>query len=561
MKVTSIPARVRSIKRYREIFGVLLKYGFDEILDRLKIQDYPSFVRKMLLRRQGREYVHMSRPRRLRLAIEELGPTFIKLGQMLSTRPDLVPVAYIEELKKLQDGVAPFPSREARSIIARELGQDTGSLFRSFEDRPLAAASIAQVHRATTIGGSEIVVKVQRPGIEKKIYLDMEILSDLAAIIKRRFSDQDVWDPVAIVNEFKSWITKELDFYQEARNIDRFGRNFKNDSTLRVPEVFWDLSTPSVLAMEYIDGVPVLDIDALAERGLDPKCIARNGAEAMLKQVFEHGFFHGDPHPGNIKVLENNVIVPLDYGLMGRLSDEMLEQIGDLLAGVVNRDVDAVVKVLLNIRTSGEEVDIQALKTDMGEFIDRYYEAPLYQLNTEQVMNEMFDIISQHRIRIPRDLYLMIKALVVIEGIAETLDPQFDIIAHAKPYVQKVMRRRFDVTKMAREAGKTIGEFRELVDMLPENLRHIVMKLRLGQLGVNMYHRGLGDLIREIDQSSNRLSFSLIIAALIIGSSFIMQIDRGPTLWGYPIIGFVGYLFAAVLGVWLVLSIVRSGKM
>ncbi len=561
MNVTGLPKRVRSIQRYREIFGILLKYGFDEIFERLRFEDAPGFLKKFFIRRKSREFVHMPRQVRLRLAVEELGPTFVKLGQMLSTRPDLIPSPFIEEFRRLQDNVAPFPPQDARRIIQEELKKDLKELFLTFEDRPLAAASIAQVHRAVTVSGEQVVLKVQRPGIRKTISRDMEILADLAHLLTRRASGSTYLDPVEVIDEFKSWIMKELDFLQEARNIDRFSDNFSAVPYVFVPKVYWTMCSPSVLTMEYVEAIPVLEIDALQESGLDPKAVARNGARAFLKQVFEDGFFHGDPHPGNLRVLPGNVIAPLDFGLMGRLDEEMLEQVGNLLAGIVNRDIDRIERVLLNIRLIGDTVDTQALKRDISEFIDRYYQIPLYKLNTEQIFYEMTEILSRHAIRLPRDLYLMIKALIIVESIGRKLDPEFDMVSLAKPYVKRIMFRKIDMSRVVRDGSLLIEDVRALFDDLPENLRQILLKIRRGALGVNLQHHGLEELIREIDRSSNRISFSLIIAALIIGSSYIMQLDKGPLLFGLPLFGFIGYSFAALLGVWLVLGIIRSGKM
>lgn len=561
MKVTGLPVRIRSIRRYREIFAVLLKYGFEEILDRLHVQDFPNLIKNYLIKRSGREFAGTPRQTRLRMAIEELGPTFIKLGQMLSTRPDLIPPAYIAEFQKLQHSVSTFPSRAAIETIETELGQPLTSVFSAFEEQPLAAASIAQVHRAVTRQGETVVVKVQRPGIRSVISQDMEILATLAHMLKRRFPENEVWDPVAIIEEFRSWIFKELDFLQEARNADRFLINFKEDQTVYVPKVYWPLTSSKILTMAHVAGISVTDIDRLVQAGLDPKAVARNGACAFLKQVFFDGFFHGDPHPGNLRVLPGNVIAPLDYGLMGRLDDDLQNQVGSLLQGIVNRDIDRIERALRNMQSIDEGVNTGDFRRDLTAFIDRYYQVPLFKLNAEQIFREGIELFARHRIRLPRDLYLMVKSLIVIETIGRQLDPAFDLVSLARPYVKKIMLRKIELRKIVSNGSLLLEDFKALLDDLPETLRQILLKTRQGSLGINLHHQGLEKLIKEIDSSSNRISFSLIIAALIIGSSFIMQLDKGPLFWGYPLFGLAGYLFAAVLGAWLAIGIVRSGKM
>lgn len=549
------------MKRYRRILRVLFKYGFEDILDRFKIETFIPSGRKGLSKQKKAEIVQMSRQERIRLVLEELGPTFIKLGQMLSTRPDIVPTEFIEEFRKLQDEVIPFSGIHAREIIEKELGKSVDTLFSSFEEVPLAAASIAQVHSASMKSGDKVVIKVQRPGIRYTIRSDMEILSDLAHLIERRLPETSPHDPVGIVDEFNQWITKELDFLQEARNIDRFGHNFKDDETIYVPKVYWNLTTSRVLTMEYIDGIRISDQVKLEKAGLDRRTIATNGAKAVLKQIFEHGFFHGDPHPGNLFILKGNVIAPLDFGLVGRLDDELIDEIGNLLNGIVQKNVDKIVRVFLNIGIVREEVDTRTLKHDIGEFLDRYYQAPLYQVNFEQIINEAVAVVSRHRIRTPRDLYLMGKALVIMEGVGRTLDPDFDMISLAKPYVQKIMVRKLGPHRLMRDFSHLMEDFKDLLDTLPENLKTILLKFRRGDLGINIQHRGLDHLIRELDKSTNRLSFSLIIAALIIASSLIMQLNRGPRLFGLSAFGLIGYLIAAILGFWLIIAILRSGRL
>jgi ubiquinone biosynthesis protein len=561
MRILRLRKTFRNLKRAREILHVLLKYGFEDVVDRIKVNSHVGRGKKLLLHQQARIFLKKSRAERVRLALEDLGPTFIKLGQMLSTRYDLFSHETIDELRKLQDKIAPFSPDRARVLLETEYGRSLGSLFASFEDAPIAAASIAQVHRATVRDGRNVVLKIQRPAIEAVIRRDMDILNDLAHLLVRHVPESATFDPIGIVEEFGRWISQELDFFLEGRNTDRFRRNFTGDKTVRVPAVHWDLTTPKVLALEYIEGVPVGDLDAVDGAGLNRRVLAKNGARIALKAVFEHGFFHGDPHPGNLLVLRGNVFAPLDFGLVGRLDDSLTGLLGRMLGGVLDRDADRILRVLVRIGAVGDDSDMTALRNDLRDYVDRYSGAPLYQLNLEKLIREMLALYSKHRVRLPRDLYLMGKSLMVAESIARSLDPKVDMMSLAEPFIRKAVLRRMRGGRLAKDTGRTLEDYMDFIGSLPDTLRNILVKLRRGDLGVNLHHQGLDQLIRELDRSSNRLSFSLITAAVIVASSLIIQLNRGPMLFGLSAFGLVGYLLAGVFGLWLIVAIMRSGRL
>ncbi len=561
MKIIQIKKTVRSVKRYREILQILLKYGFEDFIDRLRIDTHFMEGRRILLRKKGQRFPGKTTQERIRLALEELGPTFIKLGQMLSTRVDLLPGIYTEELRKLQDEVAPFPKQKVKEIIENELGGPVNQLFKHFDQKYYAAASIAQVHQAVTKSGEKVIIKIQRPKINRVIQSDMQILSDLANLIARRIPESEMYDPVGLIDEFNKWINRELDFFQEAKNIDRFRRNFSDDETVYVPKVYWNLSTDKILTMEYIDGISIHDLKELDRSGLNRRIIAQNGGNAVLKQIFKHGFFHGDPHSGNILVLDNNVIAPLDYGLMGRLDRETMEEIGDLLRGLIGKNTDRIIRVMDNLRMIRHEFDIRALKLDLSDFIDQYYQVPLSQIKFEQIINDASVLSTKYNIRLPQNLYLMIKALIVMESIGRNLDPDFDLVAMTKPYVQKLMVSKLDPKRLAQELTRMVEDYTDLIHAMPDNLKQILLKIRKGEFGINLHHLGLDQFIREMDKSTNRISFSLIIAALIIASSLIIQFNQGPLIFGLSAFGLTGYVIAAVLGLWLVIAILRSGRL
>lgn len=561
MQVFKITRTYRNIKRYRQILMVLLRYGFDDVIDKIGISYYIKLGKKIIPKYKERELERRNTAERLLLALEELGPTFIKLGQILSVRPDLIPENYIKEFQKLQDEVPPFPIEEVQNVIETELGKPIYQIFKSFEETPLAAASIAQVHRAETIAHESIVVKIQRPNIRSVIETDLDILFDLAGLVERYIPESEFYNPTGIAQEFAKTIRRELDFIREGRNIDRFRRNFENEKTVYVPKVYWKLSTEKVLTMEYIDGIKISEFDQLEKAGLNKQIIAHHGGQATLKQVFDHGFFHADPHPGNIFVLENNVLAPLDFGIMGSLDDELKEALGELLTAIIKKDVNKIIRVFSEIGITEKLTDARGLKIDLTDFLERYYQIPLYQLNVGKIIGELTEIIRRHRIKLPTDFTLMGKALIIAEGVGRTLDPNFDMITMAKPYVQKLLIRRLDPRRHIQEFAYTLDDFGRLLKVLPSEFRTILTKIKKGEQVVKVEIERLEQFILDLDRSSNRLAFSLIIAGLIIGSSIIVQSDKGPSIFGFPIFGIFGYFIAAILGLWLVIAIIRSGKL
>jgi ubiquinone biosynthesis protein len=561
MRLLHLRNNFRNFRRFREILRVLLKYGFEDVLDRVKINSSIHRGRRLFRRREERAFLHKSHAERLRLALEELGPTFIKLGQMLSTRYDLFSCETIDELRKLQDRIHPFPADKAMAILEREFERPFGTLLREFDETPIAAASIAQVHRAVAIDGREIALKIQRPGIETVIRRDMDILMGFAHLLLKHIPESEIYDPAGVVEEFRKWIGQELDFYQEGRNTDRFRRNFEKDRTVKVPVVHWDLTTSKVLALEFIRGIPIGETSKIVEAGMNRKILAKNGAKIALRAAFEFGFFHGDPHPGNFLVLEHNTLALLDFGLVGRLDDRLGGLMGRMLSGILDKDEDRILRVLSKFGSIGEEVDFAALRSDLRDFVDQYHGAPLYQLKLDRLIREMLNLFSKHRIRLTRDLYLMGKALMEVEGIARSLDPGVDMMSLAEPYIRNALKKRLNGKRLVRDVGTAFEDYSDFISALPDTMQHILLKLRKGELGVNLHHQGLDRLIRELDKSTNRLSFSLIIASIIVASSLIIQLNRGPMFFGLPAFGLTGYVLAGILGLWLVVAIMKSGKL
>ena len=558
MPLFNLKKTIQHLSRYREIIGVLLKYGFEDIIDQLNLDIVIRKLRARSFKREKISHAHKSRPERVHLVFEELGPVFIKLGQMLSTRYDILPVEYINELRKLQDKVKPFPVNESVRTIENELNAGIDQLFSEFQREPIAAASIAQVHRVRLRSGQEAVVKVRRPEIMGLIERDIPILKDLAGLLEKHIPDSRVFDPSGLVVQFQKWIREELDFIQEGRNVHRFRKNFLNDETIYVPEVFWNLTTERVLALEYVEGIYIDQVEKLRNAGLDPVLIAERGTLFVLKQIFEYHFFHGDPHPSNLLILPGNVIAPLDFGLMGRLDDVLVSEVGELLKGIIKNDVPLIARSLIHLNSLKTDVDRDRLRVGVSDLVAHYNAVPLHMLNFEHFFNDLVRLIRNNRIRFPQSLYLMGKSQMIMEGIAQKLNPEYDLISIARSYFTRTMIGRAEAERFLRNTGTLVEDLTDLAVSAPNVLNQILNKARWGKLGINLHHLQIDELMREMDRSANRLSFSLIIASLIVGSSLIIELDKAPRLWGLPLFGLIGFSLAGLLGLWLVLNILRS---
>lgn len=553
---------IRSIRRYRNILGILIKYGFGHVVEQLNIDYYLELGRRIVtLGTAPKNIDRLSQPERLRLAMEELGPTFIKLGQILSTRADVIPRDFIEEFSKLQDRVPSLPVEEIHSQIHRELGMPIEDIFAEFSSVPIAAASIAQVHRARLRTGEDVVVKVRRPGIVEVIETDIDILSGLAYLVENHIPGGELYDPSGLVKEFRRTIYREMDFSREGHTIDRFAANFEDDPTVYVPQVYWDFTGDSVLTMEYVDGIKVSELALLNSKGHDPKAIARNGSNAFLKQVLEHGLFHGDPHPGNFFILEGDRICMLDYGMVGRLDETMKYRMVDFIMAVLQKDVDRIISLLLYSGELTDETDIKALRRDLTEFIDEYYEIPLKDIRVGKLLMDFVDMMTEYRIKFPSDMMLLGKALVTMEGIGRQLDPDFNMVDHLRPFMEKMVRERLNPASLSKEMFNVLQSYGSLAKNLPRDLKEFINRVNRNKFKIDLEHRGLEKLIADLDKSSNRLSFALIIGSLVVGSSLIIQSDKGPLLFGLPVLGILGYLIAGFLGLWLAIAILRSGRL
>jgi ubiquinone biosynthesis protein len=561
-KIGTVGKRYRHLIRYQQIIGIIFKYGFDNILDAMNVDHYIESGLKLIPFTKPHERVEkLSRNQRIRMALEELGPTFIKMGQVLSSRPDLVPMDLIAELSKLQDEIPAFDFEQVKETITAEFGRPLHEVFHSMETRPFASASIGQVHRASVTGQDRLAVKIQRPGIRKIIEADLEIIHHLAGIMERNIAEAAFYRPVKIVEEFAKTLEKELDYTIEAANMERMASQFRHDRTIHIPRVYTAESSERVLTMECIDGIKASDIDAIDRAGLDRKILTRRGADFIMKQVFEHGFFHADPHPGNIFILENNRICPVDFGMTGFLDRTTRELFVDIIHAVATNNAKLAARRLCELCDFETQPDMTQLEKEVSLFISVHLTKSLKEIRTSRMVNQFLVLCASQGLRIPPDLFLMMKAFVAIEDVARKLDPDFNMLGHAVPYISAAKYKKFSPSKMAEEFMDIARESYKLIQQLPVDTMEILRLVRQGKLKIAIDIQGLDKLIVHQDQTSNRISFSIIIAALILGSAIVVNSEVPPMMFGVSVIGIAGFLAAAVMGVWLVVAIVRRGRL
>lgn len=560
-KLGAIGRTYRHLNRYQHILRVLFKYGFNDLVDRLHIDQYLESGLQMINRKPREQIARLSRPERLRLVFEELGPTFIKLGQLLSTRPDLIPADFLDELAKLQDDIPPFSIEEVRAIFKEELGRYPEEIFHYFDTEPLAAASIGQVHRARMDSGAEVVVKVQRPGIENVIAVDLEILAHIAQLMEQYLEEVQGHQPMAIVHEFARSLSREIDFSIELANIQRFARQFEDNPAIHVPLVYPELSTDRVLVMEYVIGIKSSKTETLREQGYDLSLIAERGANLVMEQIFVHGFFHADPHPGNVFILPDNVVCFIDFGQMGRLSLKDREDFTDLVLDLVAGNEQNIVAGVLKVTVQLGEIDRELLARDLGTLMDLYLYRPLEDLEAGKILQDLLDLVSRHKLTFKPSFYQMLKALTTVEGLGLMLDPKLELIRLAKPFMRKIRLGRMQPGRIAEELSQTGVSYLHLLRDLPDELRTILHQLRSGRMRLEFEHRGLKSLDATLDRVSNRIAFAIVLAALIVGSSVIIHSGIPPRWHDIPVIGLIGFLVAGVMGFWLLLSIIRHGRM
>ena len=563
MRFIGLEKKYRHLKRLRHIVNVLIKHGFGYLIEELPLAHLLTASRRILIFRRSSPHPDMhplTLAERLRLVCEELGPTFVKLGQLLSTRSDLVPLEIAEEFKKLQDNVPPAPFNQIKPQLEAELKSPIGQVFITFDIQPTAAASIAQVYTATLADAGPVVVKVQRPGIEPVIEQDIHILFYLARMLEKYIPETRFYSPVGIVEEFSRSIRRELNFMLEASNAQHMRELFADDPTVYIPQIYGNLTSHKAMVMEKIKGVPIDELEQLRAQGHDPKQIAVSGCKAYLKQVFEFGFFHADPHPGNIMVMAEGQIAFVDFGIMGRLDAIYTTYLANIFFALANRDYDRLVAEYLNFGVITPETNLRRFKEDLIDFIEPYYGQPLKNIPVSEVFNYANKLMLAHRMKLMVELVLLGKTLVFVEGIGRQLDPGFNLLAIAKPYAATLLKKRLSPKILLDKISLNLTELSDLAKTIPRQLQILLRKAIQGELEIVVNQSRAEEVRSQQRQSQNRLAMAMVISALIVGSSLIMQAGHRPYLFGMPILGFLGFVTAFVLGVWLIISMIISWR-
>jgi len=552
--------RYRNLGRLRDIINVFVKHGLGQVIEALQLTDIPPirWWYKPLHTRLDRDEV-VSAPERLRMALEELGPTFIKFGQLLSTRTDLVPREYVAALDSLLDQVPPFPGDQARRIIEHDLKRPLSEAVARFDDVPIAAASIAQVHRAMLWTGEEVVFKVRRPGIREMVRHDVAILRRVAQLIDRYAPDIGFVNAVSLVEEFNQAIHEEMDFLREAENVIRIRDNFQRSPNVYIPQVYPEFSSDRVLVMEYLEGTRIDDIAGLQAKGYDLTRIARYGTDALFKMVLLDGLFHADPHPGNVLVLEGGRLAFLDFGVVGRIREELRDAMGTTFIALVRRDYDALARLSISLGFVPETIDQEkyrrAMRVDLERVIEPLVGRKLRHLPPMLYVDNVMALAAKHRLRLPRELFLLGKCLALFESLFRHLAPDLNFFAEARPYARQVVRRALGV--MARRVRREAVDLLDVATALPRDLHAALRKFNANTAQFRLQVVGLDPHVRKLDRASNRLTFALIISAIIVGSSILLPSARDTVALQWIVAG--GFVVGVLLGLWLVIGIMRSG--
>lgn len=573
---------MRDLGRLHEIASVLIRYGFGDIVRRMGLANLLERAGKALKWDEASELAHMPPPERVRRALEDMGPTFVKLGQVLATRVDLLEPQWIAEFGKLQNNAPPAPWPAVLEQLTEDLGAPPDEVFAEFNPVPMAAASIAQVYKARLAGGEEVIVKVRRPGIRRVIDADLRWLARLAQAAESESTEWQALHPTAVVRQLAQSLRRELDFTSECRNAERIADNFKgytdlhdlaassntsaeqnntlpNGDIIVIPRIYWQWTSERVCVQEMITGIPGRNLAAVDAAGLDRNVLARRGAQAVLKMILEDGLYHADPHPGNVFYLPGNRIAFIDFGMVGRLSEERRDQLIRLLLGLVKNEAQSVVNVMLEW-TSDDHVNEQELVLEIQAFVDQYHGVPLKQLRLSEMLSDLVVIPRRYHLILPSDLALLIKAFITLEGLGRELDPEFDMATQALPMLSRIMEQRYTATAVLKRGWRSTGDMLALLAGLPQDLSRLLRAAKRGRLEIHVdviHLKRLGD---QLDSAANRLVVGIVVAALIIGSSIVMTVPGGPTLLGLPFFGLIGFLGAGLGSIWLLISILRSRR-
>lgn len=550
---------VRDLPRVRDIITILVRHGMGNLVQRLGLAKGMEKAGDLLHIEVNHEIETIEPQVRMRRVLEELGPTFIKLGQVLATRVDMFPPEWIAEFEKLQSDAPATPFDALLPELQHALGQDPHAVFDDLDPEPIGSASVAQVHRARLKTGEEVVLKIRRPGIIPKIEADLRVLRHIATLAEFEFPEIRRYQPTRMVEEFTKSLRRELNFLTEARHIERFTQNFAGSDEVEIPHVYREWTSERLIVLSYVGGIPGNDLDGVDAAGLDRRVLAARGADAVLKMVLVDGYFHADPHPGNVKYLPGNRLAFLDFGMVGRLPHPRRDQIVDLLTALSQRDEHGILNVLLE--WSGEVViDEEKMAADIAEFIFNYENLPLKEIQFGTLLNDVVTISREYGLVLPADLTLLFKALISLEGLGRQLDPDFQMVPHLTPFVKQVLFARFSPSSLAKRGKDGALEAFRILSCLPRDIGKLIKQARRGNLRIDLDMKRLDHFGIQLVRSANRLTLGILTGAMMIGSAIISTVKGGPTILGLPVLGFLGFLFASVITIWLIFSVWVSGK-
>jgi ubiquinone biosynthesis protein len=553
---------MRELPRLQEITAVLIRHGLGEFVRRIGIAGVLERAGQILHWGEAAEAQKLDTPQRMRLALEELGPTFVKLGQVMATRVDLFPPAWIAEFERLHADVPPVPFETLLPGLERSLGRSPFEVFGEIETRPYAAASIAQVHRARLKDGTPVVLKIRRPGVREKIDADLRLLRRVSELVESEMPEVRRYRPAEIAAQFSRSLEREVDFAVETRNVERFAQNFAGHEHVVIPKIYPQYTSEVLLVQQHVAGIPATDTAAVEMAGLDRKLLAARGVDAFLKMILIDGFFHADPHPGNIFYLPGNKLVVIDFGMVGRLSPRRRAQVVDLLTGIARMSEEPMLDVLHD--WAGEaHVDEERLATDVNEMVFEYEGMPLRDIRIGNVIRQFADIVRSHSIVLPSDLSLMFKTLITLEGLGRQYDPDIHIVSHITPLVRRAVAERYQPSEIVRRGRGALREFFDLLGTVPRDLARLLREARRGKLRVDLDLKRLDGFGRQLDRTLDRVTVGIMTASLVIGSAIVLTVRHGPEFFGIPVLpalGLFGYLLAFLNSLWIVYGIWRSGR-
>ncbi|MCK0178415.1 AarF/UbiB family protein [Flavobacteriaceae bacterium S0862] len=560
--IAGIGKNFRSISRYNQIIKVLIKYGFEDLVDYLEENKEYTFLQKLIPKKSRKQAKQYSKWAKMRLVCEELGPTFVKFGQILSNRPDLVPLELTFELEKLHDNVPPMPEDVAKNIVETELNDKVENLFAWFEPKPFASASIAQVHRVTLHSGKRVALKIQRSGIHEIIEEDIKAMYKIAEILEKRMPSLKSFDPVGLVKNFEDSILKEIDFINESINIQRFYNNLKNDSSLEqfadAPKVYPSLTTTKVLAMEFISGIKINQVEELISKDIDTKLIAKRLSISYFKQIFEYGFFHADPHPGNLLVLPNNHICYLDFGMMGSMLPRDISIFSKLFIAISSKDIKNIIKTLQQLSNNAPIANMRELEFDINEFVEKYYVREIHENEMSTILLDLKDIIIAHGLKVPTYFFLFARSLVTLEGVISKLDPKLEQFEIVKPYLRTNVTKKYNPIKMGKKVINSIVEITDYMEEFPSDLKNAIRKINSGQVKVDLTHKGIDPMVHTLQRITKQLIATFIMVALIIGAALFIVFEISPLWNGISVLGMASFALAIILGFGM-LSNIKKG--